>query len=262
MIKNEQQTLPQHCSKVLLLLCLQLFTCADSDISFQIVFVAETTQSNLQCAFESCSPGIQKWVLPLLPSQTVSLNHWWSSSCHPIQLQCYLCLFSLLRNDEPALVSLPKPRWCQLAADGALTCSPRRWPMQKHVAVSEQLQCCSWMRGSSLGPLCALEILTLVCVSPAPPSTLWPLQFHAATSSATLSAAAPLAGMLFDLLASFQIISLKSLLLWSYLMLISILLILVPLYLIYIKYRICLFLWMGNVFAHKLLCIVKVLGKK
>lgn len=43
MIKNEKQTLPQRCSKVLLLLCPQLFTCADSEISFKIDFVAETT---------------------------------------------------------------------------------------------------------------------------------------------------------------------------------------------------------------------------
>lgn len=41
-IKNEKQTLLQHCSKVLLPLCLQLFTCAYCDISFKIVSVAES----------------------------------------------------------------------------------------------------------------------------------------------------------------------------------------------------------------------------
>lgn len=41
-IKNEKQMLLQHCSKVLLPLCLQLFTCVRSDISFKIVSVIES----------------------------------------------------------------------------------------------------------------------------------------------------------------------------------------------------------------------------
>lgn len=173
-----------------------------------------------------------------------------------------LAIFSSPRRCSLLLSLLKSLQW-KLAADGAWTCSPRRWPMQKCVAISEQLQRCSQTRGTSLCPLCALEILILVFTLPALPTTL------SDPSNFTHLPAAPLstwqllfADTLFDLLVCFQLFSPFKVTYFVKLFNAYVHLILVPLYLIYVEYHICLFLWMGNVFAYKLLCILKVLGKK
>lgn len=148
--------------------------------------------------------------------------------------------FHLFYMARPALKPLPKSsqwNWLQTG----LWLAPHT--DGSHVAIREQLQHCSQMTSSSLCLLCALEILTFVFILPALPATLSnPLQLHTHTICAHLNLAAPLPDTLFDLSIYFQLFSSLKALGFVKIFSAHLYLILVPSYLIYVKYHFCLFL--------------------
>lgn len=105
--------------------------------------------------------------------------------------------------------------------------------------------------------MCALEFLTLVFIfASSSYHSLWCLQLHTPTSCALLNLTTPFADALFDLLVCFQLFFSFKVTSFVKLFNAHLHLVLGPLYLIYVKYHFCLFLWMGNVFVRKLLCIL------